>query len=187
MVPASSSCLAPCKAHVTRASLITRRSSPEGRKLDPKQKQQKYCPLRVRLCQVILSIFMPEKDSLFLFFSFISEVKCVWVACYVHQFFQQESISAVEHLLDKADGTISHFFFTHSVLRNEALVPCGCAHVAHGTRDSFCDVFFCCLGKHSQTETGFKTNSLPMKGQNSITSYCMVLTFKSAKIWWLVK
>ena len=43
------------------------------------------------------------------------------------------------------------------------------------------------LGKLSQTETGFKMNFLPMKGENAITSYCTVLTFKSVKIWWLVK
>ena len=46
------------------------------------------------------------------------------------------------------------------------------------------NTYFGCLGKHSQTETGFKTNFLPMKGQNS---YCIVLTFKSEKILWLVK
>ena len=46
---------------------------------------------------------------------------------------------------------------------------------------------FVVLGKHSQTETGFKTNFLPMKGENSITFYCIVLALKSAKIWSLVK
>ena len=30
-------------------------------------------------------------------------------------------------------------------------------------------------------------NFPPMKGENSITSYCVVVTFKSAKIRWLVK
>ena len=44
-----------------------------------------------------------------------------------------------------------------------------------------------CLRKHSQTETGFKTNFLPMKKENSNTSYCVILTLKSAKIRWLVK
>ena len=46
---------------------------------------------------------------------------------------------------------------------------------------------FVVLEKHSQTETGFKTNCLPMKGENCITSYCVVLSFKSAKLRWLVK
>ena len=41
--------------------------------------------------------------------------------------------------------------------------------------------------ENSQTETGFKTNFLPMKGENSITAYCIVLMFKQAKIWWQVK
>ena len=56
-----------------------------------------------------------------------------------------------------------------------------------GTRPSFSGLCFCCLGKHSQTETGFKANCLSTKVENSITSYCVVLTFKSAKIRWLVK
>ena len=41
--------------------------------------------------------------------------------------------------------------------------------------------------ENSQTETGFKTNFLPMKGENSITSHCVVLTFKSVEIQWLFK
>ena len=49
------------------------------------------------------------------------------------------------------------------------------------------ELCFCCLGKHSQTETGFKTNFLPMKGENSIISCCVVLTFQSAEIEWLFK
>ena len=37
--------------------------------------------------------------------------------------------------------------------------------------------------ENSQTETGFvKTNFLLMKGDNSIISFCLVLTFKSAEI-----
>ena len=40
---------------------------------------------------------------------------------------------------------------------------------------------------NSQTETGFKMNFLEMNGENSITAYCIVLTFKLAKTWWLVK
>ena len=75
----------------------------------------------------------------------------------------------------------------HSVLRNEALIPCDCVHAACRSRSSLHKLYFCCLGKHSQTETGFKTNFLPMKGENSITSYCIALIFKLAKIWWLVK
>ena len=57
---------------------------------------------------------------------------------------------------------------THSVPRNEALVPRGCAPAARGTRASFRELYFCRLGKHSQTETGSKTNCLPMKGENDI-------------------
>ena len=40
---------------------------------------------------------------------------------------------------------------------------------------------FVVLKKHSQTETGFKTNFLLMKEENSITSYCVVLMFKLQK------
>ena len=70
------------------------------------------------------------------------------------------------------------FLWTYLVPWNEALIPCGCAHAA----------YFCCLGKHSETETSFKTNFRLMKGENSVTSYCIVLMFKLAKkIWWLVK
>ena len=76
---------------------------------------------------------------------------------------------------------------THSVLWNETLIPLGCAQATHGTMASFRELYFCCLGKHNQTETDFKTNFLLMKGENFITSYCIVLTFKSAKIWQLVK
>ena len=76
---------------------------------------------------------------------------------------------------------------THSIPQNKALVPCGWAPAARGMRALFRDLYFCCLGKHSQTETSFKRNFLLMKGQNSITSYCIVLTFKLAKTWWLVK
>ena len=39
----------------------------------------------------------------------------------------------------------------------------------------------------NKTETSFKMNFLPMKGENPITSYCVVLMFKSAKMQWLVK
>ena len=53
---------------------------------------------------------------------------------------------------------------------------------AHGTRPLFPKLYFCCLGKHSQTGTGLKTNFLPMKGENSLTCDCIVLMFKSAKI-----
>ena len=76
---------------------------------------------------------------------------------------------------------------THSVLRNEAVISRSYAHIARGMRPSFCEVYFCFLGKHSQTDTGFKMNFLSKKGENFITSYCAVLTFKLVKIWWLVK
>ena len=49
----------------------------------------------------------------------------------------------------------------HSVPQNKALVPRGCAHAARGTRPSFHKLYFCCLGKHNQTETSFRTNKLP--------------------------
>ena len=76
---------------------------------------------------------------------------------------------------------------THSISQSEALVLHGCAHTASGVRPLFREVYFCCLGKHSQTETGFKTNVVVMKGENSITSYCIVLTFKMVKVQWLVQ
>ena len=76
---------------------------------------------------------------------------------------------------------------THSVLPNEALVPRGCMHSACRTRPSFHELYFCCHGKHSQTETGFKMNFLPVKGENFTTFYCIVLTFRLAKIQWLAK
>ena len=66
--------------------------------------------------------------------------------------------------------------------RNEGLVLCGCAHAARGTRALFREPYCRFLGKHSQTETGFKTNFLAMKGENSITSHSIVLTFKLVKI-----
>ena len=43
------------------------------------------------------------------------------------------------------------------------------------------------LEKHSHTETTFKMNGLLIKGENSNTSYCIVLMFKSAKMRWQVK
>ena len=76
-------------------------------------------------------------------------------------------------------------FFKHSVPWNKSLVPHGCAHAARRLRALFCKLYCHCLGKHSQTETSFKTNFLPMKGENSITSYCVVLTFKSVETQWL--
>ena len=45
-----------------------------------------------------------------------------------------------------------------------------CAHATRGTRPSFRTLYFCCLGKHDQTETGFETSFLPMKRDNSVTS-----------------
>ena len=76
---------------------------------------------------------------------------------------------------------------TYSAPQNEALIPHGCAPAARGTGPLFRKFCFCCLEKHSQTETGFKTNFLPMKGENSISSYCIVLMFRLVKIRWLVK
>ena len=38
----------------------------------------------------------------------------------------------------------------------------------------FCELCFWCLEKHSQTETSFKTNFLPVKGDSSLTSCCVV-------------
>ena len=60
------------------------------------------------------------------------------------------------------------------------------SHIPYcGMRPSLNELYFCCLGKRSQAETSFKTNFLPMKGENLITSYCSVLTFKLAKMCWL--
>ena len=67
---------------------------------------------------------------------------------------------------------------THSIPQNEGLVLCGCAHAARGTRALFREPYCRFLGKHSQTETGFRTNFPPMEGENSVTSYCVVLMFK---------
>ena len=53
---------------------------------------------------------------------------------------------------------------THSVPRNEGLIPRSSAHAAHRTRTSFCKLYCRCLEKHSQTETGFKINFPLMKG-----------------------
>ena len=78
-------------------------------------------------------------------------------------------------------------YIARSVKRNEGFVPRGCGHAARGSRPSFPALYCRCLGKHSQTETGFKTNFLPMKGENSTTSYCAVSTFKTAEIRWLFK
>ena len=76
---------------------------------------------------------------------------------------------------------------THSVPQNKGLVPHSCAHVACETRALFCKLSCCCLGKHSQIEISFKTNFLLMKRENSITSYCLVSMFKSAKLLWPFK
>ena len=83
-------------------------------------------------------------------------------------------------------GFVFCVHLTHSVPRNKPLIPRGCANAAHGMRPLFHVLCFCCLGKHSQTESSFKTNFLPMKRENPITSYCVVLTFKSAKMRWLI-
>ena len=70
------------------------------------------------------------------------------------------------------------------VLRNEALVPSGYVPAGHRMSPSFHRLFFF-LAKHNQAETGFKKNCCLMKGENSITSFCVGLMFKSAKIQWL--
>ena len=83
---------------------------------------------------------------------------------------------------DQVTRSLAFQCLTHSVPRNEDLVPCGCAQAARGTRTSFRELYCCCLGKKQQTETGFKMNFRPMKAENSITSYCIILTFKSAEM-----
>ena len=47
---------------------------------------------------------------------------------------------------------------------NKALIPCSYAHATRGTRPSFQELYFCCLGKHRKTETSLKTNFLLIKG-----------------------
>ena len=88
---------------------------------------------------------------------------------------------------NKRCQTCQCWTLAHPVPQNEALVPSSCAPAARRTRASFHELYFCCLGKHSKTETGFKMNFLPMKRENSNSSYCVVLTFKAVKIQWLVK
>ena len=63
----------------------------------------------------------------------------------------------------------------YSVPRSEALVSRDCAHTARATRPLFCKLYFCCLGKHSQTETGFK-NELPSV-ENRETFYFLLNCF----------
>ena len=55
-----------------------------------------------------------------------------------------------------------------------------------GMMPAFHTHYFWCLGRHSQTETSFQMNCFLVKGHNSVTSYCVVSTFKSVKIQWLV-
>ena len=76
----------------------------------------------------------------------------------------------------------SYWSLTHFVPWTKALIPCVCAHTTCRTRASFRKRYCRCLGKHSQTETGFKTNFLLIKGQHSNTSYCILLMFKSAEM-----
>ena len=56
---------------------------------------------------------------------------------------------------------------TYSALQNDALVPCSCSQIACQMHLLFHKIHFWCFGKPSQTKTGFKTNLLPMKGENS--------------------
>ena len=91
-----------------------------------------------------------------------------------------------EHKLTNDIDILIILSLTGSIGQNEALVPHGHAQAIRGTRPSFYRLYCCWLGKHSQIETSFKTNFLSMKGENSITSYCIVLMYKLAKIWWLI-
>ena len=98
--------------------------------------------------------------------------------------------SGKSFLISKLQSESQVYFtlcWTHSVPHNEVLVLHGCAHAACGAKPSFWKLSICCLGKHSQSETDYKTNFLLMKGENSTTSYCIVWMFKLAKILWLVK
>ena len=61
---------------------------------------------------------------------------------------------------------------THSLPRNETLVP---------------PALFLLSWKTQPNQSRFQTNFLPMKEENPTTSYCVVLTLKSAKMRWLVK
>ena len=65
------------------------------------------------------------------------------------------------------------------MLQNKFLITHGCVHILSLIPQNNT---FWCLGQHSQTITGFKTKFLTMNGKNSITSDCIVLMFKSAKI-----
>ena len=77
---------------------------------------------------------------------------------------------------------------THSIPRNKALVPRGCAHATCGMR--LCSANSTLVSwktqpnttnhhrKHNQIETSFKTNFLLMKRENSVTSCFVVLTFQ---------
>ena len=102
-------------------------------------------------------------------------------------------LNSVPHVPRRHFSSCSSSFLTTlklcliNVPRNEAIVLRDYAPAARGTRPSFRELDFCCLGNYSNTETCFKTNFLPMKRVNSITSYCVVLTFESAKIRWLVR
>ena len=71
---------------------------------------------------------------------------------------------------------------TPSVPQNEALVLAAVLTPPMERDPHSANSIFIVLEKHSQTETGFKMNFLPMKGENSITFYCVVLMFKLAKM-----
>ena len=72
-------------------------------------------------------------------------------------------------------------YLTHSVPRNKPLAVVLTRPEKQGPHSA--GSTFVLL----KNTASFKTDFLPMKGENSITSYCAVLTFKSAKIQWLVK
>ena len=73
---------------------------------------------------------------------------------------------------------------THSIPLNESFVPRRCAHFTRRMSPSFHKRYCWCLGKQSQTETGFETNFLPVTGKNSCHFLSAVSTCKSAKPRW---
>ena len=89
-----------------------------------------------------------------------------------------ESPSATSIFLWLCCSQFAFCILPHSVPRNKALVSRGFAHAAPGMSPSFQKLYFCCLGKHNQTETHFKTNFPLMQGENSVTSCCIVLAFR---------
>ena len=119
-----------------------------------------------------------------------------WSVCWKRQYYSPEVGAVIAKFWQKqayagqaawASRAAMLEGLTHLVPRNKALILQGRAHAAKRNEAPVLQTQLCCLGKHSQTETRFKMNFLPMKGQNSITSYCIVLIFKLARMQWLVK